>query len=529
MSKLAEYLNRHIVGNVFDRPSICGGYANDQSILEIEPRLVAFPESTGDVRKLVRFVSQLADRDLRLPITVRGSGLDKTGASIGSGLILSTERMNHIEELDSRGRLVRVQPGITLGELNAALRLQGLWLPIGYDPRITIGSLISNCPSDDMMNRYGGIYRYVERAEVVLANGDLAQFAPYHQHSVDAKIAEETAEGRLYEDIEHILDEQADTILDRSMRPFDAMGYANITHVREGRMTNLLPLLFAAQGTLGVITDVILRVEPLPPEPKRMVISFHDLKTAQRFLNFARDLDPYLLKIYDLRIVEAAIKHGKKTNLFNRKIGKGMLVLLGFDYYKFKTNRRFKRCLEALPENILRVEETPDNAKEFQKLTSFLLSYLNDDEDGEHAPILDEVFVPSVAFTNFMDGLKQLEETLELELPIYGSFSTSSYNVRPEFDYASLDDRKKMIEFLKLYTQLVESCQGSITGNGPEGQVKALMTTRELSDSERQLYESIKSAFDPQNILNPQVKLGAKTRDILRYLRTQEKGGVITP
>lgn len=529
MSKLAEYLNRHIVGNVFDRPTICEVYATDHSILEITPRIVAFPETTDDVRKLVRFVNQLAIRELQLPITVRGTGIDKTGASIGSGLVLSTERLNRIEEIDNRGRLVRVQPGLTLGELNSALRLQGLWLPIGYDPRITIGSLIANCPNDDMINRYGGIYRCVDRVEVVLASGDLAQFAPYHQHTIDAKIAENSAEGVLYRKIDQILDEQADTILDRSMRPFDAVGYANITHVREGRTTNLLPLLFASQGTLGVITDIILRVEPLPPVPKRLLVSFHDLKTAQRFLNYASDLEPYLLKIYDLRILENAAIHGKKSNLFNRKLGKGMLVLLGFDYHKFKTSRRFQRCLDALPENVLRIEESPENAKEFQKLDNLLLSYLNDDDKGERAPILDEVFVPSVSFSNFLDGLKQLEDTLGLELPLYGSFSTSSYNVRPEFDYASFDGRKQMVEFLKLYTQLVESCQGSITGNGPEGQVKALMTTRELNENERKLYESIKEAFDPQNILNPHVKLGAKTRDILRYLRTKEKGGVITP
>lgn len=529
MSKLAEYLNRHITGNVFDRLSIREAYAADRSILKIIPEAVALPESVSDVRRLLRFVNQLAARDLPTSITVRGTGLDKTGASIGPGLIVSTERLNKIEEIDTRGRLVRVQPGVTLGELNSALYLQGFCLPIGYDPHSTIGGLIANCPTDSMLNRYGGIYHYVERAEIVLPSGDLIQLAPYRQFTVDAKIASNSIEGMLYRDIEHILDEQADTILDRSMRPFDAVGYANITRVREGRTINLLPLMFASQGTLGVIADVILRIEPLPPEPKRLLASFHDLKSAQRFLNYACDLEPYQLDLYDLRILESAAKCGKKSDLFTRKLGKGFLIIAGFDYGRFKSSKRLRRCLEALPDNVLRIEETPENSRDFQEINNILISYLNDCDNGERTPVLDDVFIPSVTFGNFLNGLKGLERTLGLELPLYGSFSTSCYTVRPNFNCAALDDRHKLVDFLKTYSNLVDSCNGSITGNGPEGRIKALMMEKTLGVGERQLYVAIKEAFDPNNILNPQVKLGANPREIVSHLRTKERGGIITP
>lgn len=529
MSKLAEYLNRHIVGNVFDRPSICEAYSTDRSILQMMPQAVAIPESVDDVRRLLRFVNQLAVRDLPTAVTVRGTGLDKTGASIGSGLIISTERLNKIEEIDTRGRLVRVQPGITLGELNFALYLQGFCLPIGCDPSTTIGGLIANCPTDSMLNRYGGIYRYVERAEIVLPSGDLIQLAPYRQYAIDAKIASNSAEGILYRKIEHILDEQADTILDRSMRPFDAVGYANITRVREGRTINLLPLMFASQGTLGVITDVILQIEPLPPEPKRLLASFHDLKSAQRFLNYACDLEPYQLDVYDLRILEAAAQCGKKSDLFTRKLGKGMLILAGFDYRRFKSAKRLRQCLEALPDNVLRIEETPENTQKFHEISNILISYLNDSRSGERTPVLDDVFVPSVSFGNFLNGLKTLERTLDLELPLYGSFSTSCYTVRPDIDCTTPEGRHKLVDFLKSYSNLVDTCNGSITGNGPEGQVKALMMEKSLGVGERQLYAAIKESFDPNNIMNPHVKLGANPRKIASHLRMKERGGIITP
>lgn len=527
MSKLAEYLNRHTIGNVFDRATICDKYSTDRSILSITPRLVAVPESTDDIRKLLRFADQLATRDYYLPITVRGTGLDKTGASIGEGMIISMEKFCHIEEIDVRGRLVRVQPGMTLGKLNEALRLQGVWLPIDADPRLTIGGLIANCTSDSATSRYGGIYHYVERAEVVLANGDLVQMSSLSLHAAETKANENTSEGELYRKISKILDKHYDTILDRSMRPYDAFGYANITKVREQHSVNLLPLLFASQGTLGIISDVILRVEPVPPESKRLLVSFHDIKSAQRFLNYVCDLEPATVKICDLRIIENAADHGKKSDLFIRKIGRGMLVLVDFGYGRIRIKKRLKQTLSVLPPGTFYVEETEQNREGFQAVDNALMEYLNEDTLGERAPVLDDVFVPSVHFGEFFDGLTTLEETLGLELPLFGSFATSNYYVRPSFDCTSIDDRKKMIEFIRLYTQLVESCQGSLTGNGPEGRVKALMLAKKLGVGEEELYMSIKEAFDPHNILNPKVKLGVDIKDTVRHLRTTALGGII--
>lgn len=528
MSKLAEYLNRHTIGNVFDRASICEKFSTDRSILKIVPRLVAIPENTDDIRKLLRFADQLAVKDFALPVTVRGTGLDKTGASIGDGLIISMEKFNHIEEIDIRGRLVRVQPGMTIGALNEALRLQGMWLPIDCNPQATIGGLIANCTNDDMAERYGGIYRYVERAEIILANGDPVQVMPLALHIAEAKANENSSEGLLYRKISKILDKYDDTILDRMMRPFDARGYANIVRVREQHSVNLLPLLFASQGTLGIISDVILKVEPVPPESARLMVSFHDLKSAQRFLNFACDLEPATVKICDLRIIEEAANNGKKSELFIRKIGRGMLVVIDFGYGRLRTSKRIKRCLEALPPGTFSVQETPENIDAFQCVDNALMTYLNPDDHAERTPILDDIFVPSMHFSDFLDGLKILEDKLGLELPVFGSFATSNYYVRPNLDHRTMEGRKKMIDFIRLYTQLVESCNGSLTGNGPEGRVKALMTTETIGVGERQLYASIKEAFDPHNILNPKVKLGADVKETIRHIRTVGYDDIVT-
>ena len=163
MGKIARYLNQLIIGNVFDAPEIMETYATDRSALKIKPKLVALPESTEDVRKIMRFCYQLASKGINMPVTVRGSGLDEGGADLGNSIVISTEKMNKLLEADRRERLVRVQAGMTLRELNTALSVNGLTIPVGGRDNETIGGLISNSPCDDFAGKYGGIMMYVER------------------------------------------------------------------------------------------------------------------------------------------------------------------------------------------------------------------------------------------------------------------------------------------------------------------------------------------------------------------------------
>lgn len=528
MSKLATYLNQHIVGNVFDRPTIRESFATDRSILQVMPRLVAQPANTSDIRKLVRFSNQLAMRGFELPIAVRGTGLDKTGATLGDGLVISMAQLDRLEELDARGRLVRVQPGITLGSLNSALSTYGLCLPIDYHPDATVGGLIANCVNDDLAGHYGGIYHFVERAEVVLSSGDIVQFAALTPRGLELKKAQNSFESALYRKVDRLLDDYIDTIVDRGMRPFDAAGYANVTKVRENHRFNLLPLLFAAQGTLGIVTDVILRLETVPVASKQLAVIFEDWDSALRFLNFAHDLEPASLKLYDLRLVHSAARHGHRPEFLESRQHDGWLVLARFDDRKLRAQKKIQHCQEVLPRDALAVVETAENVADFQELQSIIVSFLNDTAVGERLPILDDVYIPAYKFGEFLQGLKILEQVIGLELPVYGSFMTSNYHVRPELSLASLDGRRQALDFLKRYGNLVLNCEGSLTGGSPEGRTKILPSGPNLPEREQELYRSLREIFDPQGIFNPHLKLGAEFQDVVRCLRTSDQPGIIT-
>src|SRR5436190_22738502 len=103
MSKVAHYLQEHLVGEVTDSPEVRKHFSHDASILKIVPAIVVYPRNETDVRKTASFTWQLAKRGRTLPITARGGGSNTSGSALGSGiLIVFTAHMNRILALDPK-------------------------------------------------------------------------------------------------------------------------------------------------------------------------------------------------------------------------------------------------------------------------------------------------------------------------------------------------------------------------------------------------------------------------------------------
>lgn len=520
MGRIAKYLNQLIVGDVFDTPEILEAYSTDCSILKIKPKAVAVPESTEDVQKLVRFCYQMALKDVKMPITVRGSGLDEMGADLGNGIIVSTEKLNRLLESDKRERLVRVQAGITLKELNTALSINGLTIPIKGHGSETIGGLISNCPADAYAGKYGGIMNYVERLEVVLSNGDILQTNRLSNRMVVKKTREKGMEASIYKKTTKLIKTHKGTIKDIKKAPRALQGYTHVTKVMDKNTVDLMPLFFGAQGTLGVITEVILRAVPISHKVGRAVATFTDSKMARNFLELANSMKPCELNFCDINIVRIAEQTGKKFCIKTDKNENGFVVFVKFDHRVKACLRKLNSVKNVLPKDTQFVTEsikTKGALDEFEKsLTSFLCQV----RAGERVPLMTDFYLPPESIEKFLEDLQVLRDNSGLDLALFGSYATANYSLRPKFKIDDEDFAKKALTFLRVGAFVVKREGGSITGGTPEGRVKALVTNPDITMAAQALYYGVKDIFDHHQILNPDIKLGADTRFTVKHVRT---------
>lgn len=520
MSKITKFLNQLITGNVFDAPEILDNYAVDRSVLKVQPKMVALPESTEDIQKLMKFFQQVNKKGIKVPVAVRGSGLDEMGADLTNGVVISTEKLNRLMEIDVRERLVRVQAGITLKELNTALSVSGLMVPVGANGSETIGGLISNCPTDLYAGKYGGIMNFVERAEVVLSNGECIQTGRLNKYMVAKKVADKTLEGKIYRKIYELVKNNKTIVEGFKANKVSSAGYTTIAYAGRKDTLDLLPLFFSAQGTLGVISEVILRAVPIKKNPVRAIATFASLGSTLKYMDAVTTLNPRQLNFCDLRVLKDVEKSGKNLNEIIKKMDFGFVVFAEFDEKTSINMRKLAGLKKTLPRSAKLILESAENRNTLDEFENSLVSFLNFSRNGERVPIMTDFYIPARNLSKFVDDLAVLEDKLGLDLPLFGSYMTSNYNLRPKFEPGSKDYNKKIMTFLKAGDLVVSRNEGDLTGGAPEGRVKALVTNMKMTDAEKAIYSEIKKIFDEDGILNPDIKLGTDVRATLRHLRT---------
>ncbi len=521
VNKIAVYLNSHLSGNIFDKDSILEAYSTDRSVLKIKPRFVAIPETVSDIRKIVRFVHQLAEKDYKLPIAVRGSGLSKTGSDLSSGIVISTEKLDHVLEFDAHDRLIHIEAGLTLGKLKAILAGHGLTLPVEADPNETIGGLIANAPRDNLSKQYGGITTYVDRVEFVLPNGDLVQTSKINQKKLLQKKKQRNQEGEIYEKIDELINDYAEQI---SEIPINShVGYPYIGSIRknQGRFFDLLPVLYGSEGTLAIITEVILHVDVIPPREDRIFALFSNYKSADEFISFAEKLSPRSIMLYDARIFKTTEESGKKPSLLTRKFEDGYIVLVSFAEKPNRAKRKIKQLSQFLPKSAYMNIENQENSSAFDEFESCICSYLNCAGKAERPNIIHDFSVPASNLPYFLEELTTLEKKYKRNLEIYGCRSTENYSLRPEFDLSDIEERRNALNLLREVNELIIQFDGCIAHGLPEGRLKPAVLYPKLQENQKKIYAEIKEIFDDKHILSQESKTDYDTRSAVRHLRTE--------
>ena len=232
----------------------------------------------------------------------------------------------------------------------------------------------------------------------------------------------------------------------------DRYGYSGLSAVKAKRNFSLIPLICGSEGTLGIISEVILRVEPVFDEPDYVAIP---CKTATDYNFVSHELKR--LKFTDIIAYDSelynAIDTTGKTSRFLRKItNDGYIILANAkDDSQLERHRKFSKLRRSLPDNIRIIRQDEENARDFAELEGALNAYLNDSSlTAYHLPIVDGVYIPSEHQEAFLNGVTALADSMKLPMAVYGSVSFDTFSIRPNLNPTTPTGRKKIIQFFFL-------------------------------------------------------------------------------
>lgn len=431
-------------------------HSGDKWFAEHSPEVVVFAQNTEQISRLLRFASEN-----KVPVTARGAGFGYVGGCVPvrGGIALSLARMNRIKEISFGDAIAVVEPGVITGELQAAARAQRLFYP--PDPAslhdCSIGGNVATNAGGPRCLKYGVTRHYIIGLEVVLANGEILRTG-----------------GRVH----------------KNKTGFDLIG-----------------LFVGSEGLLGVVTEITVRLLPLPQARATLSASFATmLETAAAVQAiFAAGFLPSSLEIADQYTLEAA----------RRDRGRGIVpagnahLLIDVDG-RADTVRTEAAALEALlagrKPNSLTVATTEEGS---EKLWALRREFSNSLRATGLTKLNEDVVVPRSRLVELVEFAGQLQERHGFPVATFGHAGDGNIHVNvmaANYSDPAVRDRVELV-LDELFAQVL-AWGGVITGEHGIGLAKKRWWPEATSDTTRELHARLKQALDPLGILNPGKFLG---------------------
>ncbi len=532
MSKVAHYLQEHLLGEVMTSTEARRYFATDGSILQLAPALVAYPRNENDVRKTARFSWQLAERGRVIPLTPRGAGTDQTGGALGSGIMLVfPAHMNRVLELDIKANTVTVEPGINYGKLQQTLYTHGCFLP-PYPASLeysTVGGAIANNASGEKSIKYGDTRNYVIGLRVVLANGEVIETRRLSKREFSKKLGLATFEGEIYRSIDTLLEEQQELVqqlatLGTTVRNNAGYALSDIKH-RDGSF-DLTPLFVGSQGTLGIITEAVLKTESYNPQTTVMLAHFDSLEQTQNAILELRALAalPSAIELINEQVLQQV--HDLNPNQLKEIIQPPfptVTLLVEFtnsDRQLKKSLKRAQKIFEKYATEV-QVATEPELQQQFWKLRQSTSTLIGHNEGLLRAvPLLQDSAVPPDRLREYMEGTYSLLEAANLPSALWGHAGDANLHLQPRLNLGQVGDRQKAFRLLDAYYKLVIGLGGTISSEASDGRLHTPYLEAMYGVELYGLLQKVKQLFDPYATLNPGVKFGTSLDDLKAMIRS---------
>lgn len=416
--------------------------------LEGVPELVVEPVKAEQVQAVLRLANVY-----RFPVTPRGLGTGLAGGAVpvSGGVVLSLAKMNRIIDIDLKNLIAVVEPGVVNLDLKTAARNKGLFYP--PDPAsldtCSIGGNAATNAGGASCVKYGTTRDYVLGLEAVLPDGELIRTGVQTRKGV--------------------------------------VGY-DLTH-----------LLVGSEGTLAVITGLILKLIPHPPAVSTIVALFPDLCSAMASVStiLANGCMPCALEFLDrncLQLVGDSLP-------FESARSAGAFLLVQTDGAPTVVDAEAQKmgglCLENGAVDVILAPDSYKRAQmwEVRKRVSINI------ENSSPVYVPEDVVVPIASIADFVENLPDFEKRYQVKIYAFGHAGDG--NIHLNLTAQSRHAMARVEEGVHAILKRVVSMGGTISGEHGIGHAKKRFLHLELSPANLNLQRNIKQVFDPNLILNP--------------------------
>jgi len=483
-------------------------YATDASMYAMQPIGVLVPERVEDVQAALEVAFELG-----IPVLPRGGGSSLAGQGVNTALVIDfTVHLNDILEIDPAAQTARVQPGVTLDDLNRAAAEHGLM--VGPDPasanRATLGGMLANNSTGTHSITYGNFIHHVRRAKVLLADGSPTTFEPLDRAEWQERMRAEGLEGTIYRSLEAMLANGGrETIAEDTPSHWRRNnGYRLETLLEEER--NLAKFLCGSEGTLAVATEITCDLVKKPAKTALGIAHFETRDDALRAVTTVLETEPTAVELFDGVAIERTLQtpgYAERLNFLEGKPGAVLITeysgdsiddvtaqLDTLDHKLAGTNRGY---------SVVRVVE-PDAIENVWTIRKEGLGLLMGVE-GEYKPwaFIEDASVPVENLADYIDELSTFIDATDTRAAYYAHASAGCLHVRPFVNTRDEDEVQKMNRIAKESLDLVKKYGGVVSSEHGDGLVRGWANPAILGEDLYELCRETKSIFDPEHVLNP--------------------------
>lgn len=495
MASFSDDLKAELEGEVYFDPMTRQVYSVDASIFEITPLGVAIPKNQADLTKIVKLAAKN-----QIPITVRGAATGITGGCLGIGLVVDLSKsISRILEINIEKGYAVCEPGVVQDVLND--QLSPFNYRLGPDTstgnRATLGGMLANNAAGSRSLRYGKMVDHIEAVELLLTNSERIHFHAITEEEWKQKCQLPTTEGQIYKTIWEIREKYREDIKKHFPAiPRRVSGY-NLDELIKSPGVNVAKLIAGSEGTLGIVTQMTLKIVPKINIAGLCLLHFDNLLDALREIPHLLTYNPIALELIDDQIIELGRASPSLRGQLEWLQGHPKaLVIVELDDEK---------SLHDIKQGYAQTVITDQNEMtKVWKLRKAGLGILLSKRSWSRAiAFLEDISVDPYQLVPFMEKFSAYLQSHGKEAGIYGHMGSGCLHIRPYINLREVDEVQLMHQMMLDVSSLLLEHNGALSGEHGDGFIRSWLNPMMFGENVMQAFNELKHAFDPHNLMNP--------------------------